>query len=352
MNKFKKIILISFITTSFLYKPLCISVNAYNNSMPDTYNSAYNNDNIFTLSGYKGQCTWFTYGRILEKLNIKLPNTFYGNAIDWWYDNEKNNAFPYGSEPKENSIAVWEGGNLGYGHVAFVENVEENQVYFNEGNFSIRGDYDKELKCLSKENIKDRGNLHLKGYIYINKDTTIDDAIVNTKENSIENIKQTSSITSQLQYGNPKISATSYLNIRLNPSINSKICGSLKVSDKFLILSKVGDWYKIKFNSIYGYVSSQYVTIISKVSSTEKTTLKQTTNNINTVTKKNYAIVSLNSKNSRLNIRTLPSEKGKVIGSLNNGLKIHIIGNFGAWYKINYNGIVGYSSSQWLKIVK
>ncbi|WP_238899747.1 hypothetical protein [Clostridium sp. YIM B02500] len=44
---------------------------------PNISSSAYNSENIFTQSGYKGQCTWFVWGRAYEKLGIKLNSQFY-----------------------------------------------------------------------------------------------------------------------------------------------------------------------------------------------------------------------------------------------------------------------------------
>lgn len=342
MNKLKNLIIVSCITASIMYNPLTISVKAYTDSVvPNTLSDAYNKDNIFTTYGYKGQCTWFTYGRALEKLDVKLPTAFYGNAVEWWYDNANEKVFSYGEEPKANSIAVWSGGNLGYGHVAFVEKVENDTVYFNEGNFSVRGDYDQKLKSLSKESIKQRGNLYLKGYIYLDE---------GDKNTSIESPEHTSSITEQYKYGTPKITTGSTLNIRLNPSTSSKICGTLKKGDYFSITLKVADWYKIKFNSTTGYVNSEYVTLTNKEPSTTKTsTTKPSTNTPNTTPNKKYGIVVLHSKNSGLNLRNSPSEKGKIINSLPNNTKIQILGTTSGWYKVIYKGLTGYLSSQFIK---
>ena len=405
MNRLKKLIVISCITTTVMSNPFTVSVKAYSNNLtPNTFSSAYNNDNIFTTCGYKGQCTWFTYGRVLEKLDTKLPKEFYGNAVDWWYSNLSKNDYPYGTEPKANSIAVWSGGNSGYGHVAFVEKVEGNTVYFNEGNFSVRRDYDKQLKSLSKENMKKRGNLYLKGYIYLeNNDEPEHISSITEKykygtpkinRGSALNIRSNPSTSSKIcgtlksgdiftilskvgdwykikinatygyvsskyvtltsktpsstkpivdnkKYGTPKINKGSALNIRSNPSISSKVCGTLKSGDIFTILSKVGDWYKIKINATYGYVSSKYVTLISKTPSSTKPI----------VDNKKYGTVSLNNKNSRLNFRTSPSKKAKIMTSLPNGTKVQILGNTNGWYKVNYNGLTGYLSSQLVKVL-
>lgn len=340
MNKLKKLIIISTLASFIICSPFTILVKAYDNDLlPNTFSSAYNKENIFTIYGYKGQCTWFTYGRTLEKLDVKLPNAFYGNAVEWWYDNITKNVFPYGEEPKANSIAVWSGGNLGYGHVAFVENVEGDTVYFNEGNFSIRGDYDQKLKSLSKESIKKRGNLYLKGYIYVQE---------NSKNESIESPEHTSSVTGQYKYGTPKINNGSSLNIRLNPSTSSKVCGSLKKGDVFTILSKVDNWYKIKINSTSGYVNMDYVTLTNNSPSSKPS---NNTNNANTSSNKKYGIVALQNKSSRLNLRNSPSEKAKILTSIPNGTKVQITEISKGWYKVNYNKLTGYVSSQWVKML-
>ncbi|MBR4626374.1 MAG: SH3 domain-containing protein [Ruminococcus sp.] len=51
---------------------------------------------------------------------------------------------------------------------------------------------------------------------------------------------------------------------------------------------------------------------------------------------------------SNLNIRSYPSMSGKVIGSLPNGTSVMINGMTGSWYVVSYNGVTGYSSSEFI----
>lgn len=53
---------------------------------------------------------------------------------------------------------------------------------------------------------------------------------------------------------------------------------------------------------------------------------------------------------SNLNIRAYPSLEGRVIGSMPNGAAVMISGQTGDWYVIGYNGIVGYSSTEFIVI--
>lgn len=53
---------------------------------------------------------------------------------------------------------------------------------------------------------------------------------------------------------------------------------------------------------------------------------------------------------SGLNIRSYPSMSGKIIGSVPNGATVTIYGETNGWYVINYNGITGYSSSNFISL--
>lgn len=341
MNKSKKLVFAFFISAAIMNSKCLLHNNVHASGLsPNPQSSAYNSDeNIFTKYGYKGQCTWFTYGRVLEKMGISLPTEFYGNAVDWWYANAKDKTYDYGSEPKPNSIVVWGGGNYGYGHVGFVENVEGNTIYFNEGNFSVRGAYDGKIKAVSTEEIKNRGNLYLKGYIYITDKNSETD---NSK--SPNNSGQTSSVAEKIidtGYVNISTSSSS-LNVRRSGNTSSSVIGSLKKGASVNIVGKFGDWYKIQYNSSYGYVSSKYISVKSASVSTPPA---QTLSTATTSASKS-GIISLHDKSSYLNLRSNPG--GQVLTTLSNGTKIEILGSDGSWYKINANGIVGYVLSAYI----
>lgn len=53
---------------------------------------------------------------------------------------------------------------------------------------------------------------------------------------------------------------------------------------------------------------------------------------------------------SNLNIRNYPSLSGSIIGSMPDGTNVMINGETDGWYVVNYNGIIGYSSSQFITL--
>lgn len=53
---------------------------------------------------------------------------------------------------------------------------------------------------------------------------------------------------------------------------------------------------------------------------------------------------------SNLNIRDYPSLSGKIIGSMPDVANVMINGETDGWYVVNYNGIIGYSSSQFITL--
>jgi len=146
------------------------------NTNPDISSSHYTNNNPFHRS-YSGQCTWFAWGRTNEITGVEIETL--GNAKTWWI----NTQLPKGKTPLPDSIAIWnndrQGNSSNSGHVAYVEYIDNNNIYYNEANVDTYGNptpgcaycgggYDGYLKSSSKENFEDRGNSigKISGYIY------------------------------------------------------------------------------------------------------------------------------------------------------------------------------------------
>lgn len=75
--------------------------------------------------GIRGQCVWYVRGRAKEAMGVDTG--IRGNAKEWY-----SQAQHKGYEPKSNSIACFNGGS--YGHVVYVELVENGLVYYTEAN--------------------------------------------------------------------------------------------------------------------------------------------------------------------------------------------------------------------------
>lgn len=351
MNRSKKLVFAFFISTAIMNSKNIVNTAYASSDLPNIQSSAYTAvGNIFAKCGYTGQCTWFTYGRVLEKLGIALPSEFYGNAVDWWYANAKDNVYSYGSEPKANSIIVWGGGSVGYGHVGFVEEVDGDTIYFNEGNFSVRGSYDGNIKTISKEAIKNRGNLYLKGYIYVGEGATQASSGSNSNGSSSSSTDTYQPVSNgTYQNGVVNISnSSSVLNIRNGAGTSFSILGYLKKGETVQIVGTIGDWYKIKLNSSYGYVSSNYIS--SGASSTNSAVQQLSSNspsqNSGSSTSTGSGYVKLSAASSTLNLRSTP--QGNIISSLPNGTAVNILESNGSWYKVSVNGTTGYVYSSYI----
>ena len=144
----------AYINANYLTMPLADQLGTVlANFSHSGYNNAYSN----------GQCTWYCWGRAKEKCGRSL--TFSGGSNgNQWYNNVSGG---YTSKrtraqgPIKNSICSC-GANVTYGHVLFIEGVQDGYVYFTEANWSGT---DGALKRLALSSFADTRNVI--GYIVL-----------------------------------------------------------------------------------------------------------------------------------------------------------------------------------------
>lgn len=136
------------------------------------------------------------------------------------------------------------------------------------------------------------------------------------------------------------------LNVRSKASITSTVLTSLKNNAKVEILSTVNDWYKIKINDSYGYISKKYVKIHTN-----------TPNSVNPLSITNGTTKTSNSKPqigivtaSSLNVRSDTSVTSKVLYVLKSNSKVEIVETIVNWHKIKINNSYGYVSKKFIKL--
>ncbi len=127
-------------------------------------------------SKYSGQCTWFAWGRGLQLgLNVYSQSKKWPDARLWPVDL----GLPIEFTPRANSFAVWD--DERHGHVAFVEKVEGDCIYFTEANietFPAGGGYDGHVKVKSRSQFETRFLLKgqpaakFLGYLYLDAKST------------------------------------------------------------------------------------------------------------------------------------------------------------------------------------
>ena len=157
--------------------------------------------------------------------------------------------------------------------------------------------------------------------------------------------------------GTGKVNITTALNVRQAATSNSRIVGSLKGGEKVNIISESNGFYKIEFNNSYGYVYSKYISKDGKSENVQAVKQEEVKKEAKVAPKAAPVVLAARSLNktgivnvsSSLNVRSGASTSSKVIGSLSGNSKVTIVGEEGAFYKIEYKGSHGYVAKEYIK---
>ena len=144
------------------------------------------------------------------------------------------------------------------------------------------------------------------------------------------------------------VNVSSSLNVREGASTSSKVIGSLSGNSKVTIVGEEGAFYKIEYKGSHGYVAKEYVKDVTESNNSNQGTQTPEKPSTPESTKKT-GIVNVSSS---LNVREGASTSSKVIGSLSGNSKVTIVGEEGAFYKIEYNGSHGYVAKEYIKDIK
>ena len=159
--------------------------------------------------------------------------------------------------------------------------------------------------------------------------------------------------------GTGKVNITTALNVRQAATSNSRIVGSLKGGEKVNIISESNGFYKIEFNNSYGYVYCKYISKYGKNENVQAVKQEEVKKEAKVAPKATPVVLAARSLNktgivnvsSSLNVRSGASTSSKVIGSLSGNSKVTIVGEEGAFYKIEYKGSHGYVAKEYIKDV-
>ena len=165
--------------------------------------------------------------------------------------------------------------------------------------------------------------------------------------------------------GTGKVNINTALNVRQASTTSSRIIGSLKGGEKVNIINESNGFYKIEFNNSYGYVYSKYISKdggdekaqIVKQEEVKKEKVDESKKEAKSTTKAEPIVLAIRYLNktgivnvsSSLNVREGASTSSKVIGSLSGNSKVTIVGEEGAFYKIEYKGSHGYVAKEYIK---
>lgn len=153
--------------------------------------------------------------------------------------------------------------------------------------------------------------------------------------------------TSVVKQDDPIGTATvtcSSLNVRKGPGTSFERIGGLTNGKSIQVYADEGDWLKIGYGSGFGYVAQKYTSYQDAQPPVVQDPGNQ--NEGKEEDKKRTGVVV--GISSYLNVRSGPGTGHESIGQLHNGDNVVILGEENGWYKIEYNGGVGYVSGQYV----
>ena len=159
------------------------------------------------------------------------------------------------------------------------------------------------------------------------------------------------------------------LRVREKPSTSSEIVEIIGAGQKVEILGIEGDWYKVKFNNVVGYVSKTYISTTDVIStdianSTTTTTERETTTETSKtqdITTTTTTDTSSQLKSENLSQKTVtiskdvelslvPSLFSTKVTTLKANSSVNVKYDFGNWIKVESNGQEGWITKSAISI--
>ncbi|MBO4351328.1 MAG: SH3 domain-containing protein [Proteobacteria bacterium] len=147
------------------------------------------------------------------------------------------------------------------------------------------------------------------------------------------------------------------LNVRQGPGTNYARIGGLTKGKTVSVYADEGEWIKIGYGTGFGYVCQKYTTYQDAATTTqdpenppsqqpEPENPPETPSEPENTTQTGKVV----NVTSYLNVRDGAGTDCSIIGSLGPGETVTIIEKVGNWYKIEYNGGVGYVNADYIEI--
>ena len=134
---------------------------------------------------------------------------------------------------------------------------------------------------------------------------------------------------------------TANLNLRDYPSTDGKVLEVIPKSSNLNILAKIRNgWYKVSYGKNTGYVSGDYVSILTDEQKKE------------IVVNKKYSDNTYAKTEDSLNIRARANKDSDILTTVNSGSVLRVYEKMqNGWYKVEGNAKVGYVDGQYLKVL-
>ena len=140
----------------------------------------------------------------------------------------------------------------------------------------------------------------------------------------------TASAAGEIMYG-IGFTTGSQLRLRAQPSTASSVLDISPKGEVVVVVSQVGDWYKVIYNLKEGYMHRDYVSVL---------------------TRENAELGYGKVNGTSVNLRSGPSTSHKVVGMSTKGDRVYIIGLNTGWYKVIWNGSICYIRSDFVDLTE
>lgn len=149
------------------------------------------------------------------------------------------------------------------------------------------------------------------------------------------------------------VNVSTSLRIRQSPSTSSSVVGTLSAGQTFKINGKNGAWYNIDAQGIKGHVHGDYVQVLSGNEGSNNSNNNQSGNSNNNLDEsyngKTGKVVNVT---TNLRLRSQPNTSSSVLAYLLPNERFTLQGKTSSgWFKVNYNGKIGYLNEEYVKIV-
>ncbi len=174
-----------------------------------------------------------------------------------------------------------------------------------------------------------------------------------SSENSGQSSENNSGMDTSLAGKTGKVvNVSTSLRVRQSPSTSSSVVGSLSAGQTFKINGKNGAWYNIDAQGTKGHVHGDYVQVVSGNESSNNSNNQAGSQNNNLDESYNGKTGKVVNVTTNLRLRSQPNTSSSVLAYLLPNERFTLKGKTSSgWFKVNYNGKVGYLNEEYVKIV-
>lgn len=135
--------------------------------------------------------------------------------------------------------------------------------------------------------------------------------------------------------------------MRSGAGTGSSVVGTYDKGTKMSVIGAAGNWYEVSYNGKTGYVSADYMKLsVGNASSGTPATPTPAPSNTATVSGGFKASVI----GTSVRLRSQANTSSDTLGYYSNGVSLTALGSVEDWYKVSYNGKVGYMAAQYVRI--